>query len=654
MAEVIDLLSSSPPPLTQLNRSHASASANSAGGNLHSISDDLDDTASIDFVIDRPSKRQRLSPEPSILRQPQTHASKTSNVDVVYEVLSEDDSQPDLVLRVAPSFQKSSGRHRQKDRPDETMFTFSSSAPEQRHIEKDRPDHRSGAQPEDLLEDPFDLPGSLSQPTAREVEDEIYSNRTASLLAVLSQDPSKEAKPLFQHFKATRAVRTGKEKSKQDPTDDIEFSSSPAKPRTTKVSKATETDKVAKAAERAAVKAGRDAEKEAEKERKKRERESKAQEKQRAADLAEANKSRVNKKNAVPEMIVDMSGFLKGTSVGDQVEEYMKNLEVEVNYFDEEVNLTESVPDQMRYGNLITWRRTVKSTYNDEDGQWEPASKSRIVKEKHFLVHLPAVEFAAIASVRNGAFDSSEPVTESEMQANLDAHVASLRKRFGDCTPIYLIEGLSGWLKKSANARNREYTTAVRAQMTTSTPEPGPSRARPRKPKKTSTDSLDLSSVTAGVVDGLLLHLQLAHQPILIHHTTSPGTTASQISALTQHLATRPYRLAQLDFNLKSASFCMDSGQVRTGDDARDTFVKMLQEVQRVTPSMAYGIVDKFESVRALVTAFDRNGNLLLEDVRKSANKDGAWSDKRLGPMVSKRLYKVFMGRDPSSTDGMS
>jgi len=246
------------------------------------------------------------------------------------------------------------------------------------------------------------------------------------------------------------------------------------------------------------------------------------------------------------------------------------------------------------------------------------------------------------------------------MKVSLDAHVALMRLRFAECIPIYLIEGLAGWLKKNANAKNRAYTAAVRAQMaeidtgSSSLGESGGTQTKSRKRKKPSTDTLDLSAITPDVVDDLLLHLQLAHQPILIHQTVSPATTASQISTLTQHLATRPYRLAQLDYNLKSASFCMDSGQVRTGDDARDTFVKMLQEVQRVTPSMAYGIVDKFETVRQLVQGFDRHGNLLLEDVRKSVNKDGGWSDRRLGPMISKRLYKVFMGRDPSTTDGMS
>lgn len=98
----------------------------------------------------------------------------------------------------------------------------------------------------------------------------------------------------------------------------------------------------------------------------------------------------------------------------------------------------------------------------------------------------------------------------------------------------------------------------------------------------------------------------------------------------------------------------MDSGQVKTGENALDTYIRMLQEVQRVTPSMAYGIAGKYETVKSLVESFRRNGPLMLEDVKKSANKDGALSDRRLGPQVSKRLYKVFTGMDPGSMDGIA
>lgn len=63
-------------------------------------------------------------------------------------------------------------------------------------------------------------------------------------------------------------------------------------------------------------------------------------------------------------------------------------------------------------------------------------------------------------------------------------------------------------------------------------------------------------------------------------------------------------------------SFCMESGQVKTGEDKDDTFVKMLQEVVRVTPPIAFGIASEYSSVIALVQAFRRHGPLILEDLQ--------------------------------------
>ena len=67
-----------------------------------------------------------------------------------------------------------------------------------------------------------------------------------------------------------------------------------------------------------------------------------------------------------------------------------------------------------------------------------------------------------------------------------------------------------------------------------------------------------------------------------------------------------------------ATSFCMESGQVKTGEDSADTFVRMLQEVLRVTPSIAYGIASEYPSVTSLVKAFRKHGPLLLEDLQVS------------------------------------
>lgn len=36
---------------------------------------------------------------------------------------------------------------------------------------------------------------------------------------------------------------------------------------------------------------------------------------------------------------------------------------------------------------------------------------------------------------------------------------------------------------------------------------------------------------------------------------------------------------------------------------------------------------------------------------KKSANRNGALTDRRIGPAISRRLYKVFTELDPASTD---
>ena len=102
---------------------------------------------------------------------------------------------------------------------------------------------------------------------------------------------------------------------------------------------------------------------------------------------------------------------------------------------------------------------------------------------------------------------------------------------------------------------------------------------------------------------------------------------------------------------MNDSAFCMDVGQVRAGDGAADTFVKMLQEVNRVTEPMAYGIAAYYPSVTDLLRGMKEHGPGMLEDVKKTANKSGTLTGSRIGPAVSRRLYKVFMGQDPGSTD---
>ena len=63
-------------------------------------------------------------------------------------------------------------------------------------------------------------------------------------------------------------------------------------------------------------------------------------------------------------------------------------------------------------------------------------------------------------------------------------------------------------------------------------------------------------------------------------------------------------------------SFCMETGQVKTGEDKNDTYLRMLQEVVRITAPIAHSIVADYPSVTSLIAGMRRHGPSVLEDIQ--------------------------------------
>ena len=368
--------------------------------------------------------------------------------------------------------------------------------------------------------------------------------------------------------------------------------------------------KEAKARERELARERKAQEKEEAKAQKRKDAEEKAKQKRVEAELAEVNRIKIKKEDAVKEMIVDLPASIAGDSFDVQAREFFKNLGVEVNTHDS------AMPDV----NIIKWRRKTNRRWDPVLERWQALPKPIIEDEKHILCLMCARELAHLA-------------TAPAHMGNLEMHVAQLRIAYPNSSPIYMIEGLADLLRKSKNAENRIFSSHV---LNTAP-------AQPRKRKQTEDAIVDKNAI-----EDALLRLQVI-SGVYIHHTDKSFNSARWLVSFTSHIALIPHRFQAMN---RDTTFCMESGQIKTGEDKADTFVKMLQEIFRVTPAIALGIASVYPSVTQLVNeGFEKRGQMCLEDIRKCANKNGAFTDGRVGPSISRRLYKVFMERDPESMD---
>ncbi|KAI0455135.1 ERCC4 domain-containing protein [Xylaria acuta] len=382
-----------------------------------------------------------------------------------------------------------------------------------------------------------------------------------------------------------------------------------SKQTTKKVVKSTEE----KEREKSQRMEAREAEKERKRIEKTRAREERALQKEKEKALAEVNKLRTDKKVSTPEMIVDIPASIS-SGLKVQIEALLGDLNVQHETWNSTVE------------HVVKWRRKVTSQFDEDMGLWKP-TPMRIKDENHVLVIVQAADFVKFVF--------------SEGQ-DLEAHVSRMKREFLSAKVIYLIEGLTAWMRKNRNLLNRQFVSAVRSLGASA--DSGPSSSQPRRRNNNQLQEY----IDEDKIEDALLSLQVLHGT-LVHHTNAPVETAQWVAVFTQHISTIPYRKAR--DTSSDAGFCMESGQVRTGDGAKDTYIRMLQEITRVTAPIAYGIVTKYESVTDLVRGLEKEGPLALAECRKSANKDGALTDRTIGPAISKRVHKIFLGQDPTSTD---
>lgn len=519
VGEIIDLLSSDAEDLPQRSAALKAAVPTKVATNskFSYLPDGFDSSVNLDDNWDEaPLKRRKLSPKPEIQTGLLTRAS-----------LPPTDRQ---IVSAKSGFRGKAQRNKEWASIDEADPIFSSSSLQD-----------NGASPEKraidqiLSQDPKSedsLPeGVFSAPVCRAINPSQLSERTVALLATLSETASRSK--VTNGRKASRDSTAKRAKStSQDVMDEgnasgtnvaSECQAKPAK--TSKKIRMTDEERAARAQEKEREKAAKAREKEIvrslsieqkvkqreeDAEKKRLLKEEKAKEKRVAAELAEVNKSKLDKKDSTPEMIVDLPASLDGQSVDVQTREFLKNLGVDTTLY------------QSQIPNIIRWRRKVKARWNTVLHHWEPIEHMEIQNEKHVICLLSANEFVSLTM----ANDKSQDV---------ETHVTRLKSAYEDCIPIYLIEGLAILMRKNRTTENRVYQAKVLNQCQNDDAIIG-SRQIASKRKKAAPEPVD-----EDMVEDALLRLQVING-CLVHHTDTSVQTAEWIATFTQHISTIPYR----------------------------------------------------------------------------------------------------------------
>ena len=509
--DVIDLLSTDDEAPAQISDRRKDSftgrfQARSINDDFTCLSDDLDSDVNFRGWEDKPAKRQRLTPPPAISQR--SHVS--------------DNASPRKASfgAVPAAIQK----NQWVDLSDPVIFTSSP------HRNDTAGPSRNLLQQASRLSDESDddFPDDPRLATSKQLASiSQVSDRTAALLASLKAPTQKKTSNGHKKSEDKPELKATLPSLKfEDDEDGAETVCSngnkSAVSKTSKRTRLTDAEREAKLREKEAKdseKLRKAKEKEDEKEKKRLAKEEKAKEKQVAADLAEVNRSRTDKKMTTSEMIVDLPASIGGQSVDTQIREILKNLGADINLY------------QSPIPNVIKWRRKADRVYNHEKGHWDPLHRIEIQEEKHIMCLMPAKEFVALATAASADLGGRD----------LEAHVLELKSKFQASTPIYLIEGLNAWMRKNKTIRNRVYQTAVLTQDAQSNGS-GTTEKQASRRKKPVDQYID-----EDMIEDALLRLQVIYN-CLIHHTAASVESAEWVANFTQHISTIPYKYFLLHF----------------------------------------------------------------------------------------------------------
>ncbi|KAJ6592431.1 hypothetical protein B0H19DRAFT_1087822 [Mycena capillaripes] len=253
--------------------------------------------------------------------------------------------------------------------------------------------------------------------------------------------------------------------------------------------------------------------------------------------------------------------------------------------------MTVSVSDRnvVRGCDIFSWQRTMTKNYDAEARQWLPVPQ-HVRTESTYLVYMQADELARCIRDEDGV-----------------KHVVRrVREACGAKTQIFLmVVGLTAYLRRKGGIR-----------------------------------------YTKGEIERALAALQMAEHTHLLYVDKVEDTVA-RLYDLSADLGIKPHK----HIERSHLPFCSDIRQP-TGTSLADTWVKMLEQVHRLTGPGARGIADEFPTAHSLFEAYEqapdaRARDGLVANCKISHRVDGVAKERLVNQALSQVVGTVMYSEDP-------
>ncbi|KAH7943078.1 hypothetical protein HPB52_004895 [Rhipicephalus sanguineus] len=269
----------------------------------------------------------------------------------------------------------------------------------------------------------------------------------------------------------------------------------------------------------------------------------------------------------------------------------------------------------------VCWRRTALSL-NEDDCL---LSRDQ-VEERDVMVVLPWDQFLHLVASQRQAVRT---------QTSLSEHMMSISEVYPNRQLTYVVYGLEKYFKQQKSRANAEYRALVLGSQPA---------VRRRKPGVY--DGVPLSRKD---IQETLVPLQL-DSGITVATKESTEELAEYLAKFTRALAERPHREAKQSRPLQHLA----PGSLSKHDSLRRTWQAQLEQFASVSRDVAEAIVCQYPAPKLLLQAYQAckqraEGETLLADIQVRRGAGVLQSTRRVGPVVSGRIYRFFVATDQNA-----